>query len=42
MQRGIDLYRVQSGMGHKNHTIAERCARLGPSYPEEIANVLAE
>jgi len=41
VQRGVDLYRVQRWMGHKNIATTMRYAHLAPKHLEELADVLA-
>lgn len=40
VQRGVDLYRVQKWMGHKNVMTTQRYAHLSPKSMEELASVL--
>jgi len=41
VQRGVDLYRVQRWMGHKDLNTTMRYAHLAPKHLEELADVLS-
>lgn len=40
VQRGVDLYRVKTWMGHKSLSTTMRYAHLAPKHLEELADVL--
>jgi integrase len=41
VQRGVDLYRVKTWMGHKDISTTMRYSHLGPKHLEELADVLS-